>query len=111
MPPMEVIEFGQLSESQRTELEGDEVDPFDAAGNTLEWRKKERHVALRRPDGRLVASTGMVLAEVQVEDSELIPIVGIGGVFVAAQFRGRGLANEIISAALARAATLGPDLA
>ena len=62
---MEVVEFGPLSDAQRAELEGDEADPFDAAGMTLEYRAKERRVALQ-DDGRLAASAGLTAAAVHV---------------------------------------------
>jgi predicted N-acetyltransferase YhbS len=107
---MEIVEFGLLSPERRAELEGDEADPFDAAGATLRYRRKERHVAVRDEHGRLVASTGLVLVEVEVAE-ERFPVVGLGGVIVAAAHRGRGLAREVIGAALARAAELGPALA
>jgi predicted N-acetyltransferase YhbS len=108
---MEVIEFGRLSESRRAELEAGEKDPFDAAGNVLTWRPKERHIALREPGARLVASAGFVRAELQVDDQTPVPFVGIGGVFVTASHRGRGLGNRIVVEALEYARTLGPDLA
>ena len=109
--PMEVVEFGRLSDAQRAELEGDEEDPFDSAGNTLRWRPKDRHVALRADDGRLVASAGLVLAEVEVGGTGPIPIVGIGGVLVSAACRGRGLGNRVITEILDRAASTGRELA
>jgi predicted N-acetyltransferase YhbS len=108
---LELVEFGRLSDSQRAELEGDEVDPFGAAGNTLQWRLKDQHVALKGNDGRLIASTGLVLAEVEVGEGATLPVVGIGGVFVAAAHRGQGLSTRVIGEALERAATLGPDVA
>lgn len=108
---MEVIELGRLNDTQRAELEGDEDDPFDAAGDTLKWRSKDRHVALRGPDGRLIASAGLVLAEVQVEELAPIPVVGVGGVIVAAPHRGRGLGDRVIAEALARVASMGPAAA
>jgi predicted GNAT family N-acyltransferase len=108
---MDVVELGRLSDAQRTELEGDEVDPFGAAGNTLRWRPKDRHVALRGPDGRLVASTGLLLAELRVGEGPATPVVGIGGVIVAAPYRGQGLADQVIVEALRCASTLGPAIA
>jgi GNAT superfamily N-acetyltransferase len=108
---LELIEFGPLSDSQRSELEAGEEDPFDAAGNTLSWRPKERHIALRRSDGRLVASTGFVLAELQSGEDPPRPFVGIGGVFVTEECRGRGLGDRIVDEALAYAAGLGPQIA
>jgi predicted N-acetyltransferase YhbS len=107
---VEIVEFGRLQPDQRIDLEGDEEDPFDAAGSTLHYRRKERHVALSDGEGRLVASTGLVLIEVEVEQ-ECFPAVGIGGVIVTAAYRGRGLAREVVGAALARARTLGPAFA
>ena len=107
---MDVIEFGLLTARQRRQLEGDEHDPFDAAGSTLQFRRKEHHVALRDRAGRLVASTGIVLVEIEV-DSRRFAVVGLGGVIVTARYRGQGLARRVVDAALAKARTLGPDFA
>lgn len=107
---MEVIEFGRLTDAFRHELEGDEPDPFEARGNPLTYRPKDRHVALRDGGGQLVASTGMVVVEVEVEQRRF-PVVGLGGVIVNAQHRGRGLAREVLEAALAKAGDIGPDFA
>ncbi|HEY6399009.1 MAG TPA: GNAT family N-acetyltransferase [Solirubrobacteraceae bacterium] len=103
---MEVVEFGPLSQAQREELEGDEPDPFDAAGATLIYRAKEHHVGLRF-HGRLVASTGWLVVDVEV-GRERFAVVGFGGVIVNERHRGRGLARQVLQAALAKAETLGP---
>ncbi len=108
---VDVVEFGALSAAQRAELEGDEEDPFDADGSELCWRGKDRHVGLQDQDGRLVASAGFVLAEIEVAGGPPTPVVGIGGVIVAAPYRGQGLANRIIGEALRHASTLGPAIA
>jgi predicted GNAT family N-acyltransferase len=105
---VEVVEFGGLTDAYRAELEGDEDDPFDGRGTELSWRRKERHVALRGDDGRLVASTGLLLTEIQVDAGPIVPVVGIGGVFVAASHRGQGLSIRVIVEALRLAGTLGP---
>lgn len=107
---MEIVEFGPLTPQLRTELEGDEQDPFDAAGERLQFRAKDRHVALQSEPGRLVASTGIIVVEVQVGE-EHFDVAGLGGVIVNARYRGRGLAREVVRAALARARTLGPQFA
>jgi predicted N-acetyltransferase YhbS len=106
---VEVLDFGHLTDAQRTQLEGDEHDPFDAAGVTLEFRAKERHVALSE-GGRLVASAGLTRAEVAVSGMRL-EVVGIGGVIVAAAWRGQGLAREVLEHALERARAMGPQFA
>jgi predicted GNAT family N-acyltransferase len=105
---MELVEFARLSEQQRVELEGDERDPWDAGGSTLLFRPKERHVALRHGQGPLVASAGMVVVEAEV-GPQRFPVVGLGGVIVNRQYRGRGLARGVVTAALAQAGQLGPE--
>lgn len=107
---MKLVEFGALSARQRSQLEEDEPDPFDARGVTLQFRRKDRHVGLRDDRGRLVASTGMLVVDVEV-NSERFPVVGVGGVIVNARHRGRGLGREVVQGALARAKTLGPVFA
>ena len=98
-----------LTDAQRAQLEGDEHDPFDAAGVPLQFRAKERHVGLAQ-DGRLVASTGLTDAEVEVGGVRF-EVVGIGGVFVARPRRGEGLARRVLEEALARAQAAGPSFA
>ena len=105
---MEIIEFGRLADEQRAALEGDEDDPFDSADFTLRYRAKDQHVGLRDGHGRLVASTGMLIVDVEV-DGQRFEVVGFGGVIVNAQQRGRGLGRQILQAALAKAQTLGPE--
>lgn len=107
---MEIVEFGSLTEAHRRDLEGDEEDPFGARGITMHFRSKDRHVGLRDGAGLLVASTGMVVVEVEVEGKRF-PVVGLGGVIVNAQHRGRGLGREVVQAALTKARGLGPGFA
>jgi predicted N-acetyltransferase YhbS len=105
---MELVEFGRLTERYRTELEGDEEDPWDAAAWTLQFLPKEHHVGLRDDRGRLVASAGTIVVDVDV-DGRRFPVVGLGGVIVNAEHRGRGYAREVVSAAIEGAGRLGPD--
>jgi GNAT superfamily N-acetyltransferase len=102
---VELVEFGRLSAARRAELEGDEIDPFGVSPVTLQFRPKERHVALQDEHGRLVASAGMVVAEVEA-GGRRFPVVGFGGVIVNAKHRGRGLARQVVQAALVRAREL-----
>jgi predicted N-acetyltransferase YhbS len=52
----------------------------------------------------------LVVVDVQFGDQQLIPVVGIGGVIVAAPHRGRGLGQRVISEAIKRAHDLGPEI-
>jgi predicted N-acetyltransferase YhbS len=107
---VDIVQFGPLTEPIRRELEGDEHDPFDATGTGLEFRAKDRHVGLRDDAGRLVASTGIVVVEVEVDDSRFA-VVGLGGVIVNAHNRGRGLGRRVVETALTKARCLGPAFA
>src|SRR5437763_13821619 len=112
---MEITRFGALTDENRVQLEGDEPDPFDAGGIELTFRPKERHVGIRDERGRLIASAGFVLAEVEVEVAargrERFGVLGIGGVIVAAAPPGRGLPRAAGEAVLEEGARLGPEVA
>ena len=108
---MDLVDLGRLTEEQYAELVGDEVDPWGAAGVTLDWRPKDRHVVVRDDHARLVAAAGLVEAEVQFGEQPPVPVVGIGGVIVAAPHRRRGYGRQVIAAAIRRAQEMGPDIA
>ena len=63
-----VIEFGDLSHRRRAQLWGDDPDPYDMAGDTLQWQPKRRHVGLQNGDGHLVASAGLVTTQLRAAD-------------------------------------------
>jgi predicted N-acetyltransferase YhbS len=108
---VEVIEQGPLTDGVRAALEGGEEHPFGTEGVELRWRPKDRHVMLRDDEGALVASTGLVVVEVSVDDGEPFEVVGVGGVIVTRAHRGHGLARVVVEAALERAARMGPAVA
>ncbi len=108
---MEIVRFGALTDDGRADLEGDEDDPFDAAGIDLVFRPKNRHFGIRDAAGRLIASAGYVLADVTVDGRDRFGVLGIGGVIVAAAHRGRGLARAVVEATLDEGVRLGPDYA
>lgn len=105
---LELVDFGDLTDAQRDQLEGDEVDPFDAAGVALVFGPKERHAGLADAEGRLVASAGLTRSEVEA-GGERFAVVGIGGVIVNAAHRSQGLARRVVEAALDRATQMGPE--
>jgi predicted N-acetyltransferase YhbS len=106
---MDPVEYGPLSQELREQLEGDERDPWDAGRvPPMEWRPKDQHVGLRDERGRLVANAGLLVVEVEVAGRRF-PVVGLGGVIVNRAHRGEGLSLQVLDAALAKAATLGPD--
>ena len=108
---MELIDCGPLTDAQRAELEGGEEHPFGTLGIELQWRPKDRHVLLRDGEGRPVASAGLVVVEVSVDEAAPFEVVGLGAVIVAPPHRGQGHARTVLEAALERAAGMGPAFA
>ncbi|KUL55454.1 acetyltransferase [Streptomyces sp. NRRL F-4489] len=88
------------------EILGDGPDPFGVGFTGLTWLPKEEHFGIRL-DGRLVAHAGLRRLPVCLGDTET-EVIGVGGVAVAPELRGRGLARRAVAAALAHARTMGP---
>jgi predicted GNAT family N-acyltransferase len=108
---LELVELNTMNEAQWDELVAGEREPFGGLAEDLVWSRKERHVALCEPDGRLVAAAGAVLAEVAVGSLASFQVVGLGGVIVTRSHRGQGLMRVIFEALLGVAAEMGPDRA
>ena len=87
---MNLVELDAVAEPYWDELIAGEREPFGAVGETLAWREKERTIGLREPDGRLVAGAGAVLADVDVAPGRSFAVVGLGGLIVTREARGRG---------------------
>ena len=109
MATVELVELGALTAQDWADLVADEPEPFGPVGAGLKWRPKDRHVALRLDDGRLVAVAGAVVAEVAVADVSAFDVVGIGGVIVTRPQRGQGLLERLMDPLLRLASELGPD--
>ncbi|MFF2806660.1 GNAT family N-acetyltransferase [Streptomyces sp. NPDC058000] len=89
-----------------TEILGDGPDPFGVAAAGLTWLPKEEHFGIRL-DGRLVAHAGLRRLPIELGGTET-SVIGVGGVAVALDVRGRGLARRVVAAALDHARTMGP---
>ena len=105
------IEFGDLSSERRAELWGRDPDPFDMSGDTMQWQIKHRHVGLQDQRGRLIAAAGLASTRLRAGDGSEHDAIGLGGVIVAAPYRGHGLARQVVTQALELAGALGPELA
>ena len=91
-------------------LSGGLADPFDVAllqEGQLDWRVKDQYVALMDKE-RMVARAGFLIAGVSVGNLRF-DAVGIGGVIVAPDRRGLGLARTIMIETTRQAAELGPE--
>jgi len=108
---MELVELaGDHTDEERSQLIDGEHDVYEIGHLVLPpGRPRERRFALRE-DGRLIASAGILIADVEV-NATTFPIVGIGGVLVTHTRRGQGLFRRVIEPAIATAERLGPDFA
>ena len=108
---MELVELpGDHSDAERAQLIDGEQDAYELAALVLPpGQPKDRRFALR-DEGRLVASAGILRAEVVV-GTEHFPVIGIGGVIVTRSRRGEGLFRRVMEPALEAAAQAGPDFA
>jgi predicted N-acetyltransferase YhbS len=105
--PPTAVRLTRYTPTEQSEILGDGADPFGVADTGLTWLPKEDHFGVRLGD-RLVAHAGLRRLPVSI-DGLGTEVVGVGGVAVAPDVRGRGLARRVITAALDHARTLGPQ--
>lgn len=106
MDTNQVVRLREYTTADQQEIVAGEVDPFDDAEG-ITWLGKGEHFGVRSGD-RLVAHAGLVVAPVSIGDVRT-EVVGLGGVIVSADQRGRGLARLVVTAAMAHARSLGPE--
>jgi predicted GNAT family N-acyltransferase len=93
---MSTVQIDMVTSADWAQLVGSEAEPWGAVGETLAWCEKDQHVTSRDADGRLRGVAGSALVDVQIAAREPFKVLGIGGVFVRADQRGRGLARELL---------------
>ncbi|MER5202599.1 GNAT family N-acetyltransferase [Streptomyces sp. NPDC002825] len=101
-----VVRLAEYTKADQAEILGDGADPFGVADAGLTWLPKKEHFGIRR-QGRLVAHAGLLPLPLSIDGADT-EAVGVGGVAVAPDLRGHGLARAVVSAALDHARTLGP---
>ncbi|MFD8721309.1 GNAT family N-acetyltransferase [Streptomyces sp. NPDC059629] len=101
-----VVRLPRYTKADQEEILGTGDDPFGVDSAGLTWLPKDEHFGIRH-DGRLVAHTGLLRLPVAVGGAGT-EVVGVGGVAVAPDMQGRGLARLVVTAALEHARTLGP---
>jgi predicted GNAT family N-acyltransferase len=108
---MELIELAELTDDDWAELLDGEVEPWGPVGERLQWLAEERHLALRAPDGRIVAAGGAAVVAVDVEGDAGFEVVGLGSLFVTRSQRGSGLMSMLVEPLLSLAREMVPDRA
>ncbi|MGW6914468.1 GNAT family N-acetyltransferase [Kitasatospora sp. NPDC054939] len=106
LPPA-VERLDHYTPAEVAEILGAGDDPFGVAYTGLTFLPKDIHFGIRRRDGRLAAHTGLLPLRLTVGGADLAA-VGVGGVAVAPDLRGLGLARVVVGAAVDHARTLGP---
>ncbi|MFI0975640.1 GNAT family N-acetyltransferase [Streptomyces sp. NPDC021093] len=109
-PALTVQRLDRYAKAELAQILGDGADPFGVADAGLTWLPKEEHFGLVQADGRLVAHAGLRRLPLSVGSLDT-EVVGVGGVAVAADVRGQGLARRVVGAALEHARTMGPERA
>ncbi|WP_269856994.1 GNAT family N-acetyltransferase [Streptomyces sp. RPT161] len=102
-----VVRLSQYTKTDQEEILGHGDDPFGVSAAGLTWLPKEEHFGIRHGD-RLVAHAGLLRLPVAIGDVET-EVVGVGGVAVAPDMQGQGLARRVVTAALDHARTMGPQ--
>ncbi|MFK4103186.1 GNAT family N-acetyltransferase [Streptomyces sp. NPDC019531] len=102
-----VVRLPRYTKADQDEILGDNDDPFGVAAAGLTWLPKEEHFGIRHGD-RLVAHAGLLRLHVLIGEAQT-HVVGVGGVAVAPDLQGRGLARLVVTAALEHARTMGPQ--
>lgn len=97
----------RYTKTEQDEILGNGDDPFGVGETGLTWLPKEEHFGIRLGD-RLVAHTGLLRLPMAIGDAKT-EVVGVGGVAVAPDMRGQGLARLVVAAALDHARTMGPQ--
>lgn len=101
------VRLPRYTKTELSEIVGDDDDPFGVSEAGLTWLPKQEHFGIRL-DGRLVAHTGLLPVPLSVGPVET-QAVGFGGVVVAPDLRGHGLARLVVTSALEHARTMGPQ--
>ncbi|MFF2510184.1 GNAT family N-acetyltransferase [Streptomyces sp. NPDC058086] len=102
-----VVRLPRYTKTEQDEILGDGDDPFGVAATGLTWLPKAEHFGISHGD-RLVAHAGLLRLPVAIGDTRT-EVVGVGGVAVAPDMQGQGLARLVVTAALDHARTMGPQ--
>lgn len=102
-----MVRLTVYTKTEQREILGDSADPFGVADAGLTWLPKEERFGIRQK-GRLVAHAGLLRLPISIGGAGT-QVVGVGGVAVAPDLRGQGLARSVVSAAVDHARTMGPQ--
>ncbi len=103
---VQLVELEEVTDRQWAEIIDGEIAPWGGdSAERMSWQPKEWYIAARGEDDTLVALAGAAVGAVDIENAGGFDVLGVGGVFVHASHRGRGLATLVVRELLARAGT------
>jgi GNAT superfamily N-acetyltransferase len=101
---VEVTEVPEFSQEDAAALAGGDADPYGTEHLAITWRPPDRHVVVT-DDGATIGHAGFLLIEVEVDGVELRG-VGLGGVMVHPDRRGRGIGENLVRETTSRMGSL-----
>ncbi len=106
----DLVDLAGVAPGWWEELVDGEDDAFGTDGLGIVWRDKTEHLGLVL-DGRVVGHAGWVGSAVETDSGQRTDVVGLGGVLVHRDHRGRGLGGQLVRGATARMGDGGVPIA
>jgi predicted N-acetyltransferase YhbS len=100
---IDLPDFGLHDEAQ---IVDGEADPYGTDHLGIVWREKSGHVGLTEGD-RLIGHAAWVPIQVQGTTGQIVDVLGLGGVMVHRDFRGKGAGRQVVLGAMKRMVELG----
>jgi GNAT superfamily N-acetyltransferase len=102
---VELADLPDFGPGDYAQIEDGEADPYGTDSLGIAWGDKSGHVGMIE-DGRLIAHAGWVPVRA-LAGGAAVDAVGLGGVMVHRDHRGRGVGGLLVAGAMARMGALG----
>jgi len=102
---VELVDLADFGPGEYELIEDGEVDPYGTDPLGIAWGEKSGHIGMMEA-GRLIAHAGWVPVQARAAGGA-VDAVGLGGVMVHRDHRGRGVGGELVTGAMVRMGGLG----
>ena len=96
---MEVVDLPDFGPDDYAKIVDGELDPYGTDHLNIDWREKSGHVGLM-DDRRLIGHAGWVPARARAAAGQIVEVVGLGGVMVHREYRGKGVGQGLVVGAM-----------
>lgn len=96
---VELVDLPGFGPDEYAGIVDGELDPFGTEDLAIEWGPKTDHIGLEDED-RLIGHAGWVEAEMKVATGQSIDVLGLGGVMLHRDYRGRGVGRVLVEGAM-----------